>query len=135
LRAARPAVPAILRITRSVRPLLSPLREALDDLTPVVRAVGRHKCDVTNFAAVLRSMTGFGVPGTNGTGPDGQQQTGPPQQFRLGLVISPYEALGQRSPDGYGERDPYPVPCKYTQANAVVDDPVSLRTRGSRGGR
>ena len=106
LRTAGPAVPAALRITRSLSPLLAPLGQALDNLTPMVAHIGRYGCDVINFGAVFRSMTGFG--GT-GDGPGG-----PAMEFRLQAIPpSVNQVTGTSEQSNLVIRDGYPGPCKY----------------------
>jgi virulence factor Mce-like protein len=102
LDAAEPAVPAVLRLTSSLRPLLPRADDGLGSLSPIVRYVGRYGCDVINTAVTLRSMTGFVG---NGTGPNG-----PSSQFRLQAVAG-VEALGVKETKAY--RDAYFPPCKY----------------------
>jgi phospholipid/cholesterol/gamma-HCH transport system substrate-binding protein len=106
LRAAGPAVPAALRITGGASPVLSPLQRAVDDATPMLRRVAPYGCDIANFAAVFRSMTGLG--GT-GDGPNG-----PAMSFRLTAIpSSPDEAAGAADRSGVVVRDGYPAPCRY----------------------
>lgn len=102
LRTAEPAVPAALKITRSLRPTLPLLDDALGSLVPIVDYVGRYGCNLKNSAVMLRSMTGFvGF----GEGPNG-----PPGHFRLQAVAGP-EALGIKDP--VSTRDAYHAPCEY----------------------
>ena len=100
LDAAEPAIPAVLGLTEAVRPVLPKLDTALAALTPAIKEIGEHGCDVINTGITLRSMTGF--VGT-GTGPNG-----PSSQFRLQAVAGP-ESLGIKDP--LGVVDPYPEPC------------------------
>jgi phospholipid/cholesterol/gamma-HCH transport system substrate-binding protein len=106
LHAAGPAVPAALRITAGASPVLDPLRHGLDDATPMLRRVAPYGCDIANFAAVFRSMTGLG--GT-GEGPNG-----PAMSFRLTAIpSSPQETAGAADGSGVVVRDGYPAPCRY----------------------
>jgi phospholipid/cholesterol/gamma-HCH transport system substrate-binding protein len=106
LRAARPAVPDVLRITGSAQPLLAPLSHALRNLTPMLGQIAPYGCNLENFGAVFRSMTGFG--GT-GTGPNG-----PAMEFRLTVVPPGAQGfLGATDTTGLTARDGYPPPCKY----------------------
>ncbi len=99
-------MPAALRVTRSVSPLLGPLKGTIEHGTPILDEVGLHACDLTNWAVNLRSMTGLG--GT-GEGP-----AGPAMAFRLIPVLSaPTETLGVGDTTGLVMRDGYPAPCKY----------------------
>jgi hypothetical protein len=56
------AVPAVLRVTKTLSPVLTPLRDGLDDLTPIVDSLAVHGCDVANFADNWRSVLGYGAP-------------------------------------------------------------------------
>jgi phospholipid/cholesterol/gamma-HCH transport system substrate-binding protein len=106
LQAAQPAVPAVLRITASLRPLLRPLLQGLRNLTPMLGQLAPYGCNIENFGAVFRSMTGFG--GT-GTGPHG-----PAMAFRLTVVPPAGQGFfGARDTSGLTSRDGYPPPCKY----------------------
>jgi virulence factor Mce-like protein len=117
LRTVRPAVPAVLTITSRLSPTLSPLSQALTSLEPVLGELAAYRCDVVNFGAVFRSMTGFasaGAPG--GSGPDGQ--------FRLQVIPSPVETLdtGITPQDrSLAHFDPYPAPCQFTGSGSTVD--------------
>lgn len=122
LAAVKPTVPATLKITRSLSPVLQPLGEALDLLLPLNKRVGDHHCDIANFGAVFRSMTGFSSPGTQG---DSQhRQGGGAGQFRLQVTPSPDEDLSLESSgaaDSLAARDPYPEPCKYVTTRSTVE--------------
>lgn len=106
LKEATPTVPALLEVTRALRPVLSPLLVATDDLAPMASIVGRYGCDIINLGTTFRSMTGSG--GT-GSGPNG-----PLKNFRL-QAIAP--ALGETAQiadmTGLLIKDGYPAPCKY----------------------
>ncbi|HYF24388.1 MAG TPA: MlaD family protein [Baekduia sp.] len=102
LRTAGPAVPAVLRTTRALRPVLPHLDDALGSTVPMLQHIGRHGCDVINTGVTLRSMTGF--VGT-GTGPNG-----PSSQFRLQAAAG-VEALGVK--EAAQVRDAYYPPCRY----------------------
>jgi len=114
LAAVKPTVPDILQITRALAPILQPTGEALDLLLPLNKRVGDHHCDIANFGAVFRSMTGFSSPGMKG---DSQHsEGGGAGQFRLQVTPSPDEVLGIQSSGAEGSlalRDPYAEPCKY----------------------
>lgn len=99
---ARPAVPAALRLTSALSPLLPRLDNGLGSLSPILQYVGRYGCDVINTAVTLRSMTGY--VGT-GTGPNG-----PSSQFRLQAVAG-VEALGVKETKAH--HDAYFPPCRY----------------------
>lgn len=107
LDAARPAVPAALKITGAARPLLKPVTDMLGDLSPMLGSVSRYSCDIVNFALTMRSMTGFTQPGS---GPHG-----PAQAFRL-QVVAPVsgDVVGLKDTSGRNRRDAGPVtPCTY----------------------
>lgn len=124
LHAARPAVPAALRITRSLSPVLSPLGQALDNLIPLLNRVGRYGCDFINFGAVFRSMTGFG--GT-GEGPGG-----PAMEFRLQAIPpSVNQVTGTSEQSNLVTRDGYPAPCKYLASPYPASAP-RIRAGGGR---
>lgn len=122
LAAIEPAVPDTLQITKAVRPILKPVGEALDSLLPLNKRVGDYHCDIANFGAVFRSMTGFSSPGAQG---DSQhRQGGGAGQFRLQVTPSPDELLSLESSgaaDSLAPRDPYPEPCKYVTARSTVE--------------
>lgn len=113
LQAVNPAVPAVLRITRSLNPVLTPTSQALNALDPLLNRLGQYRCDVVNFAAVFRSMTGFASPGPNG--PNGQ--------FRLQVIPSPVENFdtGSQLAPKLVHFDPYPAPCEFTGPASVTD--------------
>jgi ABC-type transporter Mla subunit MlaD len=106
LRAVKPASPALLRITSSASPLLAPVRQAASNLTPMLIQIGRYRCDIENFGAVFRSMTGRGGVGS---GPGG-----PAMEFRVQVsAFNPTEILGIAASPGVGHHDAYSPPCTY----------------------
>jgi virulence factor Mce-like protein len=103
---AGPAVPAALRITGALSPVLTPLRGMLGDLSPILGHVSRYSCDVVNFGQTMRSMTGYTQPGS---GPHG-----PAQAFRLQLVYPlSTDVVGVKDQSGFNKRDQLPPACKY----------------------
>jgi virulence factor Mce-like protein len=107
LKRAATTVPEALRLTGALQPVLTPLAEMLDEVTPMVRKVAPYGCDIKNFGAVFRSMTGFGTRA--GGGPNG-----PAMQFRLQAASPlPEEALSLQDTSASIVRDGYPTPCKY----------------------
>jgi len=106
LGAAAPAVPAVLRITRSASPLLGPLQGALDELTPMLLKIAPYGCDIENWGAVMRSMDGFGG---NGEGPIGWLGEFRAQAAVVGLGGS----VGVDDGLGLARRVSYPPPCTY----------------------
>jgi hypothetical protein len=90
----------------------------------MVTRLGRYGCDVVNFGAVFRSMTGLG--GT-GEGPGG-----PAMEFRLQAIPpSAAEAAGISDHSGLVTRDGYPAPCKYL-ASPYPATPARVRAAGGR---
>lgn len=102
LKSAERAVPAALKVTSALKPLLPRLEETFGELSPILKHVGKHGCDVINSGIVLRSMTGF--VGT-GEGPNG-----PSSGFRLQAATGS-EALGIK--EQAQVRDAYYAPCSY----------------------
>jgi len=103
----RPLVPSVLRITRALSPVLSPARGLLGDLEPMLIETGRYKCDLTDFAVVMRSMTGYGIPARRGP-------NGPAGDFRLQLTEWPsVSTVGLKDATGLYRREGYQPPCKY----------------------
>jgi phospholipid/cholesterol/gamma-HCH transport system substrate-binding protein len=106
LHAAAPAAPGIVRIADSANPLLGPLQQAAENLMPILLEIGRYRCDIENFGAVFRSMTGRGGVG--------QGPNGPLMEFRVQIgVANPAHVLGLSSLPGSGVHDTYSPPCKY----------------------
>jgi ABC-type transporter Mla subunit MlaD len=122
LAAVKPTVPATLKITRSLAPVLKPLGAALDSLLPLNQRVGDYHCDIANFGAVFRSMTGYSSPGAQGDAE--HSQGGGAGQFRLQVTPSPDEDLMIESTgaeNSLAARDPYPEPCKYVTTRSTVE--------------
>ena len=98
-------MPATLRITAALSPVVGPLRAGFDDLTPTVAYIGRYGCDIRHLGAVFRSMTGIGsTPGG---------EVGALSQFRFQLIPSPDENVGNQTAQSARGREGYPAPCKY----------------------
>jgi virulence factor Mce-like protein len=104
LEAAAPAVPAALRVTRALDPVLPTVRSILEHGLPIIRYIGPRGCDIENFGVTMRSMTGFG--GT-GRGP-----IGPSMEFRAQVIPTP-EALSPGTLLSPARKDAYATPCKY----------------------
>ncbi|PTL58168.1 MlaD family protein [Paraconexibacter algicola] len=103
----KPVVPSVLRVTGAASPLLKPATDLLADIVPVVRKLGPYGCDLENFGAVFRSMTGLGTRNTSGP-------NGPAMQFRLQIAAPvPTEALSLPDSTGLITREGYPAPCTY----------------------
>jgi virulence factor Mce-like protein len=102
------AIPAVLKITGAVSPVLSPLSQGLTHATPIVNYVAPYGCNIKNFATVIRSMTGFGAA-DQPVGP-----YGPAMAFRLEIIpASPLEILGAKDVTGLTKRVGYAPPCHY----------------------
>lgn len=122
------------RLLASARGKLVPLVNAgVTVARPQLQYIGQHSCDFKNFAASMRSMTGFGQPGN---GPIGQAMA-----FRLDVALpAGGEGLGlpASGPLGLGEykRVGYEAPCTYLSRPypLLTSDPLAL-ARGSGGHR
>jgi virulence factor Mce-like protein len=93
LATARTAVPAALRITHSVQPLLSPLQRALTNSDPLVTELSTYGCDLGNFGKNWQSALGWGVPGT---------PYGSLDNFRVVAIAGPDSIQGLGSVGGPG---------------------------------
>lgn len=122
LEQVRPAVPVALKLTRALDPIATPLARTLGDLVTIVGKVAPYGCDITNFGAVFRSMTGLGT--SAGGGPNG-----PAMQFRLQAAATPVaETLSMVDTSGMVHREGYPKPCEYlAKPYPIVNRPVNLR--------
>ena len=99
---------SLRRFILAVEKLVPDARVTLDNLRPVLKVVGDHKCDVVDSAVTLRSMTGWGQPGT---GPNGS-----PMAFRLQVFVpNGLEVAGITDTTGLLKRDGLEPPCKYPQ--------------------
>jgi virulence factor Mce-like protein len=106
---AKPTVPAVLRILSALGPVLPPLSQALSRGTPISNTVAPYACNIENFGAVIRSMTGFGGVATQPGGPGG-----PAMAFRLEVIPdSPTELLGTADFTHLVKRVGYSPPCHY----------------------
>jgi len=124
LHAAQPAIPAALKITAAVSPTLTPLQKGLTNGTPIVQQLGPYGCNLENFGAVLRSLTGFGGLGS---GPGG-----PAIAFRLiALPSLPTETLGIKDFTGLVKHNGYYAPCAYD----ATPYPTTLGTLARKAGR
>jgi ABC-type transporter Mla subunit MlaD len=130
LRSAIPAVPAVLGITGALRPSLTPLRQTLSDLQPVVTQLGVHGCDVYNMTSNWRSALGYGV---TGSGPGAQLPSGnigPLNFFRVALLAGTTSVQGLASPNlTLAQRDVYPTPCSYAPGPSYIDPLPGLVNR------
>lgn len=124
LKVARPAVPAIIRVSDALKPVLGPVAGAANALRPTLVTVGAHGCDVKNFATVWRSFLGFGVAGGG--------RIGPLNSIRVVATPAIEELRGQGElisgiTEKLVDHDPYPRPCKFVPGAYY---PVSL-TQGA----
>ena len=110
LRSARPllqsassAVPGALEILTALDPVIPRVKEGLDLTRPALARIGERGCDLENFAAVMRSVTGFSQAG--------QGPGGPAMAFRLEAAPGGLHGLGITDP--LYKRDGYSTPCKY----------------------
>jgi ABC-type transporter Mla subunit MlaD len=75
------AVPPTLHILSSLKPDLSPLKQALTNLVPIVSNLSEHGCDIQNFSTGTLGLTALGTqPGGN---------WGPDVGFPLGVMLQP----------------------------------------------
>jgi hypothetical protein len=121
LAAAKPAVPGALAITTALAPVLRPARQLLDRVRPMLDTIAPHQCDIENFGAVFRDMTGYGSNAPGGPG-------GPPGEFRLQAVTpTGFENLGLSDPTGLTRREGYATPCQYlSEPYPILPSPGSL---------
>jgi virulence factor Mce-like protein len=104
LDAAGPAVPAALRVTRALSPLLPRLQDAGVHLAPIVTGLGRYSCDLAELGDNWRSVLNQGVPGGG--------EIGPLTSFRI-TALGTAESLAAFAPD-QGTQEPFSAPCKYS---------------------
>lgn len=64
------AVPPTLHILSSLRPDLSPLKQLLTNLVPLVTNLSEHGCDIQSFATATLGLTGLGTTPGGNWGPD-----------------------------------------------------------------
>lgn len=116
----QPAIPATLKITSALSPVLPPLREALHNVAPMLVYAGQRGCDIENLGVTLRSMTGYGGVGS---GP-----LGPPMEFRAQIVAGP-EALAPLHAVSPMKHDAYAAPCKYIDGPSSAAPAIALARR------
>jgi virulence factor Mce-like protein len=118
---AKPAIPAVLRITGALPPVLPRLSTAFTRATPILTTVAPYGCNIKNFAAVIRSMTGFGASAEPG-GPGG-----PAMAFRLEVIpANPGALFGVPDPSHLEKRVGYAPPCHYLSSTyPTFLDPLS----------
>lgn len=106
VRSIKPAAPGLIRISRSLNPVLAPLERTLENADKPLDTISRHECDLRNFGVVMRSMTGYVQPGTGASGPSGA--------FRLQLV-SPLstDLVGVKDAAKVNTRRGVVAPCTF----------------------
>ncbi|WP_354700080.1 hypothetical protein DSM112329_00343 [Paraconexibacter sp. AEG42_29] len=101
-------VPAVLKLTKAIPPVLPKAEHALKTASPILDELAPSGCDFINLWTTFRSMTGFGI---NGSGPGG-----PTMMFRAAVVPSPevLSGTGGITPKpGTPTRNAYPAPCRF----------------------
>jgi virulence factor Mce-like protein len=113
------------QVLRNADPLLPRLNQTIDLGKLQTDYVARHGCDIVNFGAVMRSMTGYAQAGS---GP-----AGPAMAFRLEAVpADPATMLGVQANPGDTilpfKRDAYERPCKYNSTTypTFAQDPLGI---------
>ena len=107
LRSVKTTVPTVTDLSEALDPALGPVQGVLGRLGQMSDVIGPYQCDVENFGAVFRSMTGFGSRAPGGP-------IGPPMQFRLQAVApSPETVLGATETAGLFKRKGLEAPCTY----------------------
>jgi hypothetical protein len=92
------AVPPVLDLLSTVRPVLSPIDEAFRSSTPILNALGLHGCDFVRFGTYWTSMQSFGNSAGN--------------VLRFNVVSPDVSSVyGQTRPTAGVFSDPYPAPC------------------------
>jgi ABC-type transporter Mla subunit MlaD len=92
------AVPPVLDLLATVRPVLPPIDEAFRSSTPILNVLGAHGCDFVRFGTYWTSMQSFGNSAGN--------------VLRFNVVSPDVSSLyGQTSPTAGVFSDPYPAPC------------------------
>jgi len=118
--AAGRTVPQALRLTRAASPVFDPLQRTLRDLDPVVAQLGKHACDIDNFAENWRSALGYGIPGTGQDTPLPNGAIGPLNFFRV-TVLAGKESVQRFSLPPNAAPDPYSAPCKYSPGGVYTE--------------
>ena len=92
------AVPPVLDLFATVRPVLSPIDEAFRSSTPILDVLGQHGCDFVRFGTYWTSMQSFGNSAGN--------------VLRFNIVSPDVSSVyGQARPTEGVFSDPYPAPC------------------------
>jgi hypothetical protein len=108
------AVPNTLGFLGRVRPVVGPAIGALDESIPELGALGRHSCDVLDFAKNWRSTLGFGVATGSGALAAGEAGLGPLNSLRVVAVRALSELEADAPQAGSQVHDTYPAPCTAT---------------------
>lgn len=130
LNAATPAVPAVLKLTDALSPVLTPVRTAVTSLDPLAINLGEHGCDVYNMASNWRSALGYGV--ANGSGPElPSGPIGAFNFFRVEIIAGTASLHGLAQPNlSPGVKDVYPQACQYAPGPKYFD-PTQPTLNGS----
>lgn len=119
--AAGRTVPHALRLTRATSPVLDPLQRSLRDLDPVVAQLGKHACDIDNFAENWRSALGFGIPGSGQDTPLPNGAIGPLNFFRVTILFGKESVQRFSLPPASKAPDPYSPACRYSPGPAYSE--------------
>lgn len=109
------AVPNTLAFLGGVRPVIGPAIDALHQSLPELAALGRHSCDVLDFAKNWRSTLGFGVATSAGPLAAGEPGLGPLNSLRVIAVRALSELEADAPQYGSQVHDTYPAPCTATK--------------------
>jgi ABC-type transporter Mla subunit MlaD len=92
------AVPPVLDLLATVRPVLSPIDQTFKSSTPILNVLGLHGCDFVRFGTYWTSMQSFGNSAGN--------------VLRFNIVSPDVSSVyGQTKPTDGVFSDPYPAPC------------------------
>jgi phospholipid/cholesterol/gamma-HCH transport system substrate-binding protein len=118
---ARTSVPAALKVTRALSPVLDPVKRLAATLDPAVSQLGLSACDIVNFAENWRSTLGMGA---SGGGEIGDLNT-----FRLTAVSGAgvVSGFGDALPSQVPDRNVYSSPCQFSPGG-----PYPLGRQGGR---
>ncbi|WP_205698809.1 MlaD family protein [Conexibacter sp. SYSU D00693] len=124
LATAQAAVPDARRLVSSLRPVLEPGERLLDDLVDPLQLVGRHGCDVDNFAENWRSALGYGIEGRAQTHPLPNGFIGPLHYFRILPPFTPAGIQGITRDSPMVVDEVHPGPCKYSPGKRYIETPT-----------
>jgi ABC-type transporter Mla subunit MlaD len=114
------AVPPTLHILTSLKPDLSPLKQAFTDLVQPVTSLSEHGCDIQNFATGTLGLTAVGTqPGGN---------WGPDVGFPLGVMLQPNGYLNSYVNTGkspFIANTGYYAPCQFSPGPTINSTTLS----------